>query len=569
MTIFNRMTDMKNIKTLILLSALALSSVACSLDEVNYVEMQKEKYMNNSAEVESVLLGVYRNMAQDGTYGYHLSCLFTIPTDQAKVEGSSTDSWRIIPSNAYGSTQAEVEQTWQALYNGVYDANDFIEALASKLDNFEGDERNACVIYMGEAHALRALYYFELLRWYGHISLITATSQSNEHPSTFTQAEPEEVFALIESDLKYAIDVLPYNSDNTLTDTQYRFSKGAALGLLTKVYATWAGYPVHDESKWQEAVNTARILVGSGKHHLLESNGEVSGFEQLWYNTCSSVWDPAESLIEVSFYAPVASGSGDPVGRIGKWNGVKADGIESIRNAGNWKVLPSFVKNWKDSQNDRRWALSFADYTYKSGVKSPISEKYTLAEALSDDAPDEAKRAYVNNMCPAKWDTEKYVSDNNVLIEQNMSNINWYILRYADVLLLYAEALNEVNNGPTAEAYEAVNMVRRRGYGLPVGTASSVADLEKGMTYEEFRQAVRDERSYELAFEGHRRQDLIRWGIYYETLMDAVSDMAAWYADSGNYLVFARYTQKGKHELLPIPNREMLLMKQYEQNPYW
>ena len=48
-----------------------------------------------------------------------------------------------------------------------------------------------------------------------------------------------------------------------------------------------------------------------------------------------------------------------------------------------------------------------------------------------------------------------------------------------------------------------------------------------------------------------------------------MSDMAAWYADSGNYLVFARYTQKGKHELLPIPNREMLLMKQYEQNPYW
>ena len=133
----------------------------------------------------------------------------------------------------------------------------------------------------------------------------------------------------------------------------------------------------------------------------------------------------------------------------------------------------------------------------------------------------------------------------------------------------YSAMLNEVNNGPTAEAYEAVNMVRRRGYGLPVGTASSVADLEKGLTYEEFRQAVRDERSYELAFEGHRRQDLIRWGIYYETLMDAVSDMAAWYADSGNYLVFARYTQKGKHELLPIPNREMLLMKQYEQNPYW
>ena len=71
---------------------------------------------------------------------------------------------------------------------------------------------------------------------------------------------------------------------------------------MTKVYATWAGYPVHDTSKWENAAKTAKILVESGKHHLL------SDFEQLWKNTCNGVWDDEESLIEVSFYAPTVTG---------------------------------------------------------------------------------------------------------------------------------------------------------------------------------------------------------------------------------------------------------------------
>lgn len=546
---------------------------SCSLEETTYTEIEKDKYMTSSAEAENVLLGVYRNLVEEGMYRYNLSLLFTIPSDIARCEGTTTDNYRIVPSNAYTAVQSDVEITWAALYNAVYDANDFIKELSLKVDSFEEDDKTEAAVYMAEARALRALFYFELVRWFGHITLMTDPDESYKHPSEFTQTDPVEVYEFIEKDLLYAIDVLPYASDDNIrSSNSFRFSKGAALGLLTKVYATWAGYPVHDESKWEAAAKTAKILVESGKHHLNEGSADTPGFEQLWYNTCNGIWEPGESLIEVSFYAPSVTGTAanDPVGRIGKWNGVTATGIRGVRNAGNWKVIPPFLAGWKDRDNDLRFRLSFADWRYTSDGKDPLGRNdLPFEDALLPDAADDLKSSFNNILTPAKWDTEKYVEDANYLIDQNMSNINWYILRYADVLLLYAEALNEWHKAPTSEAYEAVNMVRRRGFGLPVNTASSTADLPTGLSYEDFQQAVRDERSYELAFEGHRRQDLIRWGIYYETVRATAQDMADWSENGANYYICARYTQKNKHELLPIPQRDIDLMPFYDQNPGW
>ena len=546
---------------------------SCSLEETTYTEIEKDKYMTSSAEAENVLLGVYRNLVEEGMYRYNLSLLFTIPSDIARCEGTTTDNYRIVPANAYTAVQSDVEITWAALYNAVYDANDFIKELSLKVDSFEEDDKTEAAVYMAEARALRALFYFELVRWFGHITLMTDPDESYKHPSEFTQTDPVEVYEFIEKDLLYAIDVLPYVSDDNIrSSNSFRFSKGAALGLLTKVYATWAGYPVHDESKWEAAAKTAKILVESGKHHLNEGSADTPGFEQLWYNTCNGIWEPGESLIEVSFYAPSVTGTAanDPVGRIGKWNGVTATGIRGVRNAANWKVIPPFLAGWKDRDNDLRFRLSFADWRYTSDGKDPLGRNdLPFEDALLPDAADNLKSSFNNILTPAKWDTEKYVEDANYLIDQNMSNINWYILRYADVLLLYAEALNEWHKAPTSEAYEAVNMVRRRGFGLPVNTASSTADLPTGLSYEDFQQAVRDERSYELAFEGHRRQDLIRWGIYYETVRATAQDMADWSENGANYYICARYTQKNKHELLPIPQRDIDLMPLYDQNPGW
>lgn len=555
----------------ILLASAILFS--CSLDENIYTEVEKKDYMKNATEAQTVLLGAYRNMVEEGMYRYHLSLLFSIPSDIAKVTGNTIDNFRNIPSNAYTSSQTEVQQTWQSLYSGVYNTNDFIEQLSQKFDGYtDGDKRRAAV-YMAEARALRGLYYFELVRWFGNVPLFKSTAQSSQHPSTFVQEKPEVIYQFIEEDLLFAIQNLPYATDDDVrADNRFRFSKGAALGLLAKVYATWAGYPVNDKSKWEKAAQMAKTLVESGKHQLLDD------YEQLWKNTCNGIWDPKESLIEVSFFSPTITGrpSEDPSGRIGKWNGVSANGIRAVRNAGNWRVIPTFLRDWKDRNLDRRWSISFADYKYgydkesnKNGVLLPLSKNGTFEDAMKEDAKADLKKIYIENMCPAKWDTEKYVGDTNYLIDANMSNINWYVLRYADVLLLYAEALNEVNQRPTDEALEAINSVRRRAFGLPINVANSSSDLNASLNYADFKKAIMDERAYELSFEGQRRQDLVRWGIYAESIKDTAQSLVNWYGEGADFYQAVNYTQKNKHELLPIPQRDLDLMVQCKQNPGW
>ena len=574
---------MKSIKYI---TAIALSGflwASCSLEEESYTEINMDDYITNSAEAESVLKGIYADLCEEGMYRYNLSCLLQMPTDMEKCEGSTTDNYRIVPANAYTSVQSDIETTWEDINKAIYDANSFIMRLSQNVESFEEDDKPLATVYMGEARALRALCQFELVRWFGNVTLITDPNYAYKTTlADMEQDDPVEVYEQIEKDLLYAIDVLPYATDDNLrSSNDFRFSKGAALGLLTKVYCTWAGYPLYDETKWESAVETAKTLIDSGKHSLLTTGTNAdSGFEQLWYNTCNGIWDPTESLIEISFYSPTSTASGARLGRIGKWNGVLAENIRGIRNAGNVRVVAPFVQNWADRANDLRVELSVANYRYRDESKTKYDlnssakngniayDETQMETAFSESAENSLKTRYARNLTPAKWDTEKYVQDANYLVDQNSSNINWYVLRYADVLLLYAEALNEVNQGPNAVAYECVNMVRRRGFGYPLNQTSD-ADLATGMGYEEFRQAIRDERGYELAFEGQRRQDLIRWGIYYETVMQTAQAMEDYVEGGSSVYIAAQFTQKGKHELLPIPQRDIQLMPKYVQNPGW
>ena len=543
-------------KILLYCLPLCLLFASCSdlLDEESYSETGKDNYLNNAKEAETVLQGVYKNLANEYTYSYHLSLLFTISTDIAQCEGSSTTSFREIPTNSHNASTSQISRTWQKLYSAIYDANDFIETVSGRMDNWGSSDRELATIYLGEARALRALFYFELVRWYGNVVLMTSTADSRRKDETFEQTAAKDVYAYIEEDLKYAAEVLPWAVDDTRRTTNaYRFSKGAALGLLAKVYCTWAGYPVRDESKWAAAEKAARRVVESGKHRL------ISDYETVWKNTCNGIWDAGESLIEVSFYSPTGLDSDNTAGRIGKWNGVSATTVEGERgrNAANWKVTYNFTREW-EAQNDPRMALSIADYKYDHTLGSgPITYFSTISGATPSE---EQKNRQRQLFTPGKWDPEKYVEAANYIVNNDKSNVNWYILRYSDVLLLFAEALNE-SGGSVVDAVDAVNAVRRRGFG------DTKHDLSYGLSREDLREAIRKERAYELCFEGHRKQDLIRWGIYYDRVMETAQELVDWYSNA-NYAV-SRYIIKGRHELLPIPQRDLDMMPKCKQNPGW
>ncbi len=528
--------------------------VSCSdlLEEESYTEIGKENYLNDASEAETVLMGIYKDLTNEYMYSYHLSLLFTISSDIAQCEGNSTSGVREIPTNSHNPSTSEIMETWQKLYSSIYDANDFIETVTSRIGSWSGKNQELGTIYLGEARALRALFYFELVRWYGNIVLVKTTSEAEKSATEYVQSDPRDVYAFIEEDLKYAAEVLPWAVDDTQRATNaYRMSKGSALGLLAKVYCTWAGYPVRDETKWGEAVKVARQVVESGKHRL------IPDYETVWRNTCNGIWDAGESLIEVSFYSPTSLDSDLTAGRIGKWNGVSAEMIDGQRgrNAANWKVVYSFTREWW-THNDPRLPLSIADYKYdKNNGRTPVPYLSSGSTPL-DKTGNKACQLFT----PGKWDTEKYVSSTNYMVHNDKSNVNWYILRYSDVLLLFAEALNE-SGGSIMDAVDAVNAVRRRGF------KDTEHDLSYGLSREELREAIRKERAYELCFEGHRKQDLIRWGIYYESIRRTSQELVDWMPDA-NYTV-ARYTIEGRHELLPIPQRDLDLMKLCKQNPGW
>jgi len=252
-------------------------------------------------------------------------------------------------------------------------------------------------------------------------------------------------------------------------------------------------------------------------------------------------------------------------------SGNRSTKVQFSTTVANVKVVHTFVLDWRDYPGDLRRDISVANYRYNDDkVLWAKTETDSDQVAEENDANPTARQPQKQNYTPGKWDTEKYVPQSNHLINNDKSNVNWYVLRYADVLLLYAEALNEWKQGPTADAYTAINMVRRRGYGLSVNT-NSPADLT-GLDMAGFREAIRRERAFELAFEGHRKNDLIRWGIYYETVKETAQRLGTWWvsANSPNYAV-ARpgYTTKGKHELFPIPQRDLDIMTQFEQHLGW
>lgn len=555
---------------IIVLGLLAASS--CSLEEKSYMQAD-DSYIVDASLAQNVLLGVYSAMNVDGVYRLNLTMLFDSPNDLIRGEGSSLDGQRAEAANAFSASDAYIQDTWASLYKGVYNANAFIEMMKDRLPSFPEEDKALGKVFVAEARALRALYYFELVRWFGHVPLLTTTAQSSQSFETYVQAAPADVYRFIEADLKEAIETLPWADEDTIRkDNSYRFSKGAAMGLLTKVYATWAGYPLLEREKWASAAAIAAQLVDSHHHTLLDD------FNQLWDNAGNNKWDSRESLIEQSYWSPLSTTTS--CGRVGNYNGVFAD-KGTIRGGYHFafmRVVPSFIASWKDYKKDKRWAISFADYEYRAAGRVQIVVKtvdgkpntpVTFEMAMDENAPVDWRKVYSYRLFPRKWDTEVYVKDENQIYDNNLTNVNWYVLRYADVLLLYAEALNERDGGPSAAAFEAVNMVRRRGFGLDIHEESAEADLPSTLSYEDFRQAIRDERAYELAFEGQRRQDLVRWGIYYETVQKTYIDMGMWHPDAPSSYIGALYTRKGKHELLPIPQREKDLCTQFVQNPGW
>ena len=436
-------------------------------------------------------------------------------------------------------TEPNIDQTWQTLYIGIERANNLIYYINTPV-SMDPVERNAI---LGEAEFLRGYYYFLLVSNWGDVPMrLLPTTITGAATNNVPRMASKDVYAQILKDMTdaegkcYPATHFGYSS---------RVSQTTVEGILARVCLTMAGYPLQDHTKYADALKWATKVQASGIHSLNPS------YSQIFINEAQDIYDIKEAMWEADFNGNEIVNTNAESGRLGETNGIAYTASNYADTGYSYGFINVTKKlyNLYDSGDLRRdWAI--APYGY-SGTKRV--NKGTL---IYDRNCGKWRRSY-ELLTPKS---------------KNNTGENFPILRYADVLLMLAEADNQVNNGPSANAYEAINEVRRRGYGFPVDMPNAISDLPPGLNETDFQDTIENERARELCFEALRRPDLIRWGIWTQTMSDLASQMNTDLVATNNSLKYAvipatNAASSPKFLLYPIPSSEISVNKGATQNP--
>ena len=355
---------------------------------------------------------------------------------------------------------------------------------------------------LGEASFLRGFYYFQLARYYGGVPLITETTNLNEFRNI--RSTLAETYERVISDFKTAEEYLPEINDPGRT------TKFAAKSYLAKAYLQMSGEPLNDPSAAALAASYAKDVIDNGPYDLEPVYSDVFELDK-------------EHGVEYIFSAEYISTDNEG-GQVATWDGPPGNWENTITYS-ICQAMPELYNSY--AAGDERRDHNIVDYIVidAAGNTQPTNDGYYYAFKWRHD-PDPGTRGYAT-----EW----------------QSPFNFPLTRFADVLLIYAEAQVRADGNPNTDAYAAINSVRNR---------ANLGDLS-GLSGSAFLQAVLDERKWELAFEGHRWADLVRHG----KLIEAVQG-----ADIGNSI--AAENIRAHHVLFPLPAREIQVSNgDLEQNP--
>ncbi|MFI3323810.1 MAG: RagB/SusD family nutrient uptake outer membrane protein [Rikenellaceae bacterium] len=410
---------------------------------------------------------------------------------------------------------------FRAQYMGTSRANLAIEQISAMEVSDDVISQEMKDRLLGEAYFLRAMYYFRLVRAFGGVPLVDWVIYSDDEWQQ-PRATADEVYELILADLAIAESGLWLKSEYDSEDTG-RATKGAAQAMLLKVNLYLGNYA--DAIAWGEKV------IASQEYSLQPD------YADLYFEAYEN---GVESVFEIQYMEDAYSDYGDGNGFTrGTFTTIMCRS-RSTNLGGGWGFnMPT--NNLYDSYDDgdprRDWTI------------------YTPAEA---DMTNETEETYLES---TKYLNRKLMmldKDDTIiaLAHNSRSPLNRPLIRYADVLLMYAEAL--IENGQEGDALTYVNEVRQRAINTPC-LDGSAATIELLSSVD--RETLRAERRAELAMEGHRWFDLCRWGIAKET-MDAyiLTENESVQSNSSTFV-------EGQHELLPIPSAEIELNPLMEQNP--
>lgn len=522
---------MKPIYSVILAATLSLTACSKLLDkEPDFVT--PENYFRNEGELMNSLNGVYNRLidTHGRMYSRALYSYFVL-NDESYFRNISINNIRVMSMDA---TDLDIGRFWEVLYEGINRANLLLE----HVDGVDMDVNKRNVI-KGEALFLRGYYYYLLADFFGDVPLkLNATKSPND--KYLPRSPIKDVYAQIVADMTQAEELVL-----TATELKYneRVSKTAVQAILARVYLKMAGEPLRDVARYADALAYADKVIASGQHVLNPD------FKKIFINHSQDINDPKECLWEVGLYGNKI-GNIDQAGMVGIENGIESPD-ENIGYSGGGMRITAKLYNLFGTKDTLRRDWSISPYRFVSAEGVTKRQYYSTAQI------------YDRN--PGKWRREYELGTKS----RSYNSTNFPVIRYSDVLLMKAEAENAVNQQPTLAAVDAVNQVRRRAFGKPAGTANASIDMPANLDRVEFLQYIQDERMRELCFEGLRRHDLIRWGLYVPTMNALGKDMSTTAPAAHRYGGNAGLNTTDRNVLFPIPNTEMTVNKLMTQNKGW
>ena len=458
---------------------------ACDvLEQTPEASFTPTNFYRNADDAKAALSTVYDPLNSSNLYGQIMWIIQDQATDDAEWgNGRSTANQPKNDLDKYTFTPAT--GTFQSLWTTVYQAINRANTVITRVPGIAMDEKLKAQ-YVAEAKFMRGFYYFTLVRLFGGVPLQLAETTSLENLNA-PRASVEDVYKQTIQDFTEAESVLPVSFTGI---DRGRATKGAAKAFLSKVYLT--------RQEWAKASTKAKEVIDLGVYDLWATFGEAF----LLTNK-----NGKEAVFEMQ-----ALGGGVGEGSLMQgYMRPNFDRVNGVAGFGDDPVTENLYKAF--SPTDKRRDVTIKLYSASTTPAAPASVVFP---------------GYVY----------KYL-DPTATGNGDGAN-NYPIIRYADVLLMYAEALNEQAAG-NAEAYSAINRIRKR---------AGLADLA-GLTQAQFRDAVLLERRFELAFEGHRWYDLVRT----KRLISAMQ------AQNPTIKVEER------HYLLPIPQTERDVNLSLDQNP--
>ena len=613
---------MKNLKNIFTMALVTTCMSACTgfLDIEPETTLTGKNFYKSPDDIRSALYSTYSSLRDNGLYSASIYLFGDVRSDVAFPNQTNyyANTFRHeIEKFTISANNSGNQNYWAHHYKGIIRANTVIEKGKELFGNDEAVQK-----YIAEAEVLRALFYFNLVRAYGGVPIIMEIPQEYTDSRGHLRASTEEVYIRILTDLTTAIESNNlYRSTNNGEKTPTgRVNKYAAEALLGKVLLsmpndiTEAAYP--NVEAWKDISANPNITVfypettttqyEAAKYYLEDviNNG---GYEL--YPNFSELFKPtnkhsSESIWEVEYKTGQAEGLGSPFYTLfspasyAPRNKANSNGYipSPISNQGNGACAPTgyfmdMAKKWDSMYPDYQYEVrKFDDVIYTDtrisdgnikldtdGISYlPVNENKDYTQNVAypyDPYTGTSFRTSVKGFsADDQWMCGKYMGSSEYKV--NDSDDNWYILRFADVLLLLAEAEAHISDGVLSQSVlnNTINLVRERA-GIVPYLASGDSNKEWVLdTPEKVYQAIYDERTLELAFEGHRWFDLVRSGKAVEVMNQHFTNFYNAYTSNSSPNVNNYYMKSEKFEidqyctLFPIPSQEIRSNPKLTQN---